>query len=70
MNQDKQTSQNKNPLENQTEKTDNEKAKQQETGNYDTSAIYIRNKETGEWEVRNPAGSVCYNYLYRDEMDF
>jgi len=34
---------------------------------YDNSAIYIYNRETGKWEVRNPAGSIGYNYLYRDE---
>jgi hypothetical protein len=33
----------------------------------DNSAIYIYNKETGKWEVRNPAGSLGYNYLYRDD---
>jgi hypothetical protein len=35
--------------------------------NYDNSAIYIYNRETGKWEVRNPAGSIGYNYLYRDD---
>jgi hypothetical protein len=33
----------------------------------DNSAIYIYNKETGKWEVRNPAGSLGYNYLYRED---
>ncbi len=41
-----------------------------ESGNsmdYERSAIYIKNKETGEWEVRNPSGSIGYNYLYRED---
>jgi hypothetical protein len=36
---------------------------------HDTSAIYIRDKETGDWKVRNPAGSMAYNYLYREDID-
>ncbi|MGE5343298.1 MAG: hypothetical protein ACM3SY_17655 [Candidatus Omnitrophota bacterium] len=35
---------------------------------HESSALYIQNKETGEWEVRNPSGSVGYNYLYRDDL--
>ena len=31
------------------------------------SAIYIKNEKTGEWQVKNPAGSMGYNYLYRDD---
>ncbi|MFC2140665.1 hypothetical protein ACFLQP_00010 [Acidobacteriota bacterium] len=34
---------------------------------YDNSAIYTYNRKTGKWEVRNPAGSIGYNYLYRDD---
>jgi hypothetical protein len=36
---------------------------------HDMSAVYIRDKETGDWKVRNPAGSMGYNYLYRDDID-
>jgi hypothetical protein len=36
----------------------------------ENSAIYSRDKETGEWTVRNPSGSIGYNYLYRDEWDW
>lgn len=49
--------------------TENDKTQNPGITTYDNSAIYIYNKETGEWEVRNPAGSVGYNYLYRDEID-
>ena len=31
------------------------------------SAIYKKNEKTGEWQVKNPAGSMAYNYLYRDD---
>ena len=37
------------------------------TGN---SALYKKDEKTGKWEVRNPAGSLGYNYLYRDDMDW
>lgn len=37
---------------------------------WENSAIYSRDKETGEWKVRNPSGSIGYNYLYRDEWDW
>jgi len=30
------------------------------------SAVYYKNEKTGQWEVRNPSGSMGYNYLYRD----
>ena len=32
------------------------------------SVVYIKNEKTGEWEVKNPAGSYAYNYLSRDEF--
>lgn len=32
------------------------------------SVVYIKNENTGEWEVKNPAGSYAYNYLSRDEF--
>ncbi|MCX6579098.1 MAG: hypothetical protein NT166_02820 [Candidatus Aminicenantes bacterium] len=37
--------------------------------NPETSARYYRDKETGEWKVCNPAGSIVYNYLTRDDID-
>lgn len=37
--------------------------------NVNHSAIYKKNEKTGEWEVKNPAGSMAYNYLYRNEFD-
>lgn len=44
--------------------------KQEETVDHDSSAVYIKEPETGEWIVRNPSGSTGYNYLYRDEWDY
>ena len=35
----------------------------------DSSALYEQNKETGEWTIKNPAGSTAYNYLYRDDLE-
>jgi len=40
----------------------------QEGDDYDHSTIYIKNEKTGLWEVRNPSGSIGYNYLYRDDL--
>lgn len=37
--------------------------------NPETSTLYYRDKETGEWKVHNPAGSMVYNYLTRDDID-
>ena len=34
---------------------------------YDHTSIYIKNEKTGEWEVKNPSGSIAYNYLYRGD---
>ena len=51
----------------QIEDTDNGTTRDTDKTNYDNSAIYIYNRETGKWEVRNPAGSIGYNYLYRDD---
>jgi len=50
-----------------TENTDHQAAQDTDMTDYSNSAIYIYNRETGKWEVRNPAGSIGYNYLYRDE---
>ncbi|MFC2146178.1 hypothetical protein ACFLRT_02325 [Acidobacteriota bacterium] len=51
----------------QIEDTDNGTTRDTDINNHDNSAIYIYNRETGKWEVRNPAGSIGYNYLYRDD---
>jgi hypothetical protein len=32
------------------------------------SAGYIKDKKTGKWKIVNPAGSMVYNYLNRDEF--
>lgn len=40
------------------------------TENNDSSALYEQDKETGEWTIKNPAGSTAYNYLYRDDSDW
>lgn len=36
---------------------------------YENTAIYKKNKKTGKWEVKNPSGSIAYNYLYRDDYE-
>lgn len=36
----------------------------------DSSALYEKDKETGEWTIKNPAASTAYNYLYRDDSDW
>jgi len=45
-----------------------DKEEQPVKNSHDNSAIYKKDKKTGKWEVRNPAGSFAYNYLYRDEL--
>ena len=47
--------------------TDNRSSLDTDMTDYDNSSIYIYNRKTGKWEVRNPAGSIGYNYLYRDD---
>ncbi|HLP45192.1 MAG TPA: hypothetical protein VK469_04560 [Candidatus Kapabacteria bacterium] len=37
--------------------------------NPETSSQYYRDKETGDWKIHNPAGSMVYNYLTREDMD-
>ena len=32
------------------------------------STSYIKDKKTGKWKIVNPAGSMGYNYLYRDDF--
>ncbi len=51
----------------QIEETHNQSSPDTDMTEYDNSAIYIYNRETGKWEVRNPAGSIGYNYLYRED---
>ena len=31
------------------------------------TAIYIKDPKTGLWIVKNPSGSIAYNYLYRND---
>jgi hypothetical protein len=38
--------------------------------NSDSSALYEQDRETGEWTIKNPAGSTAYNYLYRGDSDW
>jgi hypothetical protein len=45
-------------------KNENETVEQPEETDYDSSTTYVKNEKTGEWEIRNPAGSIGYNYLY------
>jgi len=33
------------------------------------SVVYIKDPKTGLWIVKNPSGSIAYNYLYRDLDD-
>ena len=39
------------------------------TNPHEHTAIYKKNEKTGEWEVKNPAGSIAYNYLYRGDYE-
>ena len=32
----------------------------------ENSTTYIKNKKTGKWEIKNPAGSTAYNIIGRD----
>ena len=57
------------------DKTDNEQQNNETEINQDpiesppsNSAGYIKDKKTGKWKIVNPAGSMAYNYLYRDEF--
>ena len=36
---------------------------------HEHSATYKKNEKTGEWEVKNPSGSIAYNYLYRGDYE-
>jgi len=33
----------------------------------DQSAVYVKDPKTGLWIVKNPGGSIAYNYLYRND---
>ena len=50
-------------------KSDYDPEKSKAKNPYENSSIYKRNEKTGEWEVKNPSGSIAYNYLYRDDYD-
>ncbi len=32
----------------------------------DQTAVYVKDPKTGLWIVKNPCGSIAYNYLYRN----
>jgi hypothetical protein len=36
---------------------------------HEHTATYKKNKKTGEWDVKNPSGSIAYNYLYRGDYE-
>jgi len=36
---------------------------------HEHTSIYKKNEKTGEWEVKNPSGSIAYNYLYRNNFE-
>ena len=36
---------------------------------HEHTATYKKNEKTGEWEVKNPSGSIAYNYLYRGDYE-
>jgi len=55
--------------EKKTTPTDPEQNPEQNPEKNDSSTLYEQNKETGEWTIKNPAGSTAYNYLYRDDLD-
>ena len=44
-----------------------DKLKDDRDDSFENSAVYVQDKKSGKWEVRNPAGSFAYNYLYRDD---
>ncbi|MCJ7582658.1 MAG: hypothetical protein MUP98_19250 [Candidatus Aminicenantes bacterium] len=48
-------------------KPDSEKSKTHNP--YENTSIYKKNEKTGEWEVKNPSGSIAYNYLYRGDYE-
>ena len=45
------------------------KTKSPKKTSHENTAIYKKNKKTGEWEVKNPSGSIAYNYLYRSDYE-
>ena len=54
--------------EKQRQNIDTDKDKDPKEDHPSHSARYIRDKKTGKWKIVNPAGSMAYNYLYRDEF--
>jgi hypothetical protein len=36
---------------------------------FENSVTYRKNPKTGEWEIVNPAASIAYNYLYREDKE-
>ena len=56
----------KQKTENDPEPGDVKNGGQDDDQDFEQSTGYIRDPETGEWKIHNPAGSFGYNYLYRD----
>ena len=51
------------------EKKKSDSAKPTIINPHENSSIYKKNEKTGEWEVKNPSGSIAYNYLYRGDYE-
>jgi hypothetical protein len=47
---------------------DTDESQDPKEGHPPHAAGYIKDKKTGKWKIVNPAGSMAYNYLYRDEF--
>jgi len=53
--------------ENEKKATDSDERPDLKTSSPPHAVGYIKDKKTGKWKIVNPAGSMAYNYLYRDE---
>ncbi len=57
-----------NKTEKQKQNLDNGESQDPKEKHPSHSTVYIKDKKTGKWKIVNPAGSMGYNYLYRDEF--
>lgn len=57
-----------NKPEKQDQNIDNDDSQDPKEKHPSHSIGYIKDKKTGKWKIVNPAGSMAYNYLNRDEF--